>query len=374
MGTAPPSPAPPRCPGPGSLPGGSTTLLGGRPGPAGSVPLRFSCFCSRSDGVHDLLRLAKEFDFLFQEEQEEEQDIFDPHADPAEGAEPPVDEDLDFLFDGATQQVGGALSPPPPGPDSSFCSSSSSSAAGVQGTLARDDWGDDPLSDSLLLEATQNPDKISSPRFCSTQKPAGGAEPGWRCRTQPCRWTPADSGPTFPVQKSPDTRQNRVLSARAVGPVWTRPAGSDQNLPPRSRKPAGDPVWEDQVWDDPVWDDPADDQLLCDLCEDLEKQLQEERRSSSPQRAALQPANRNLFTPTSPAAVTGQTGFQSGPRRSSQHSQFPFKEPAQPIREGGGPSAPAAPPCSAAQIEEKKQLALQRRRRRLQLAQGLGPT
>lgn len=332
-------------------------------------------FCSRSNGVHDLLKLAKQFDFMFHQDEEDEQrsellsqDVFQPDADPAAAeAEPPMDDDLDFLFDGATQPVSGPLTAP-----------DSSSAAHVQGTLTsdgfEDDWEDDDLlNDSLLLEMTKNPRKFTSPKFCSTQK-APGCGGGPQSPAGPS----LDASPAGRVPKRP-------LSARAGGAEWTGPvrrqqqeaaggsssAAADQNLSPRSRRPAGD---------DPVWDDPADDQLLCELCEDLEKQLQRERERLPPpqQRAALQPANRNLPPPTGclskvPAAGTAQTGFQPAPKRSSHYGQYTFKKPVHPMtfKGGGAPVAPTPPPCSAAEIEQKKQQALQRRRRRLQLAQGL---
>lgn len=335
---------------------------------------------------------------MFHQEEEEEQrsellsmDVFQPDAGPAEQPGRPRDDDLDSLFDGATQQVSGALSPAPSGADSSS-PRSSSSAADVKGTLAsdrfEDDWDDDDLlNDSLLLDMTQNLHKFTSPKFCSTQKPAGH---------QPSTGSRLGSSPA-----SSDTRQKRVPSGRAVGSEWTRrvtsdqrepaggssSAGSHQNSSPRGWKTAGD----DPVWDDPVWDDPADEQLLCELCEDLEKRLQKERPPPSQPRAALQPASRNLLPPSrTPVAtacvskVPGQTGFQPAPKRSSQYAQFTFKKPVNPVtlRTGGGgagltsggPSVvPAAASCSAAEIEQKKQQAIQRRRRRLELAQGPGP-
>lgn len=344
---------------------------------------------------------------MFHEEEEEEdeqrsEDIVHPDPDPAaaaEEADPPMDDDLDFLFDGATQQVSGALSPAPSGANSS--SLRSSSAAVVKGTLANegfeDDWEDDDLlSDSLFLEMTQNPQKFTSPEFCSTQKPPGCEEPTSRGGHQSPAGTRLDSSPAFSAGRV----HKQVLSGRAFGSEWAGPvtwdqqepaggsssAESDQNFSPRIWRPGGD---------DPVWDDPADDQLLCELCEDLENQLQKERLTSSQQRAALQPANRNLLPPTTtslarggvskvPAAVVGQTGLPSAPKRSSHYGQFSFKRPANPVtfKAGGvgsgltfgGPSAvSAAALCSATEIEQKKQQALQRRRRRLQLAQGLGP-
>lgn len=332
-----------------------------------------------------------------QEDEEEDEDVLPPAA-AAEEAALPLDDDLDLLFAGATQQVGGALSPAPSGADSS--SLRSPAAADVEGTLAghapQDDWGDDDLlDDSLLLEVTQNPHRFS-PEFCSTQKGPGRQSPAGIRRVS----SPASSAGS--VQMSSDARQNRVLSGRAVGSEWTRPvrlerqepgsssAEPDQNLSAGSWRPAGDDLLP--LLPDPVWDDPADDQLLCELCEDLENQLQKQRPTSTQQRAALQPANRNLHPPssTSPARGWVRTGSQPAPKTSPHHGQFTFKKPVKPVSfkgKGGGvgggvgaglgwgalPSAPAAAPCSAAEIEQKKQRAIQRRRRRLQLAQGPDP-
>lgn len=353
--------------------------------------LSFCWFCSRWSGAGDLLKLARQFDFMFHQEDE---DVLPPAA-AAEEAALPLDDDLDLLFAGATQQVGGALSPAPSGADSSALRSPA--AADVEGTLAghalQDDWGDDDLlNDSLLLEVTQNPHRFSSPEFCSTQKGPGCQSPaGIRLVS-----SPASSDGS--VQMSSDARQNQVLSGRAVGSEWTRPvtlerqepgsssAEPDQNLSPGSWRPAGDDLLP--LLPDPVWDDPADDQLLCELCEDLENQLQKQRPTSTQQRAALQPANRNLPPPSSTSTARGwvRTGSQPAPKTSPHHGQFTFKKPVKPVSfkgKGGGvgaglgwgapPSASAAAPCSAAEIEQKKQRAIQRRRRRLQLAQGLGP-
>lgn len=340
---------------------------------------------------------------MFHEEEEEDEqrsellseDILHPDPAPAAAAEEadlPMDDDLDFLFDEATQQVSGALSQ---------ALSGANSSSHIKGTLANDgfedDWDDDDLlSNSLLLEMTQNPHKFTSPKFCSTQKLPECEDPTSRGGHQSSAGVTLDSSPAFSAGRV----QKQVLSGCAVGPQWTRavtwdqqePAGgsssaeSNLNCLPRSWRPEGD---------DPVWDDPADDQLLCELCEDLENQLQKERLTSTQQRAALQPANRNLLPPSAtslargcvskvPAAVAGQTGFPPDPKRSSHYGQFTFKKPVNPVTfkaEGvgagltfGGPSAvSAAAPCSAAEIEQKKQQAILRRRRRLQLAQGPGP-
>lgn len=371
----------------------------------------------------DLLKLAKRFDFIFHQDEEEDmqpsellfQHAVSRDADAAAAAQKDVwadvqmDDDLDFLFDGPAQQVNGALSQP----RSSICSSF---AADVQETLAneglKDDWEDDDLlNDSLLLEMTQNPHKFTSPKCCSTQKP---------CRWEEPARTSGDQSSVGRVQITSDIWQNRSPSSGIVGSGWTLPVKSEpresacrsisaeantdpesnQNLSSGSEtgsssKGAGhDPP---PFLSDPVWDDPSDDHLLCELCEDLENQIQKEELTSTEwtggqQRAPLQPANRNLCPPTSSSLAGGSVskvptdvGGENGPRPASggtsQYGQFSFKKPVK----GGAAgvtseqasifSRPvsAAAPCSAAQIQQKKQQAMERRQQRLQLVQNRGP-
>eukprot|EP00066_Takifugu_rubripes_P021656 XP_011610922.1 PREDICTED: uncharacterized protein LOC105417657 isoform X2 [Takifugu rubripes] len=381
----------------------------------------------RLNGVNDLLKLAKQFDFMFHQDEEEEkeerghqsdllsQDIVHHNTDPAAVAKTVVwtdlqmDDDLDFLFDGPTQHM----------KSSSLCSSS---AADVKGTLNNDgfedDWEDDDLlNDSLLLEMTPNPHKFTSPKYCSTQKPP-------RCERPASRGDQSSAGSVYATS---DIQQNQSLSSRADAYEWTQPVKSDLQEPAHisssikakratefnqnqssssdtcsSSKVAGDNL----LPSDPVWDDPADDHLLCELCEDLENQIQKEGltstgRTDGPQRAALQPAKRIFVSPTGsslasaffskvPAAVTGENGLRSASTGRSQGSQFAFKKPVKAVTIKGGavkvgadvifehspifpPSVSTAARCSAAEIQQKKQQAMERRRQRLQLAQNQGP-
>ncbi|KAL7405267.1 hypothetical protein ABVT39_026282 [Epinephelus coioides] len=168
---------------------------------------------------------------------------------------------------------------------------------------------------------------------------------------------------------------------------------------------------------DPVWDDLADDDLLCEMCEDLENQIQSAenvstKQTQSNQRAALQLSNRNLQpasqqtfqfkkqTPTSLPHASGRPagGFgykvagghthakntsgstnsstcvqrsswvQSAPQGNSHKDQFTFKKPNNPV---STVTTTAVGKCSAAEIEMKKQQAMERRRQRLQAAQNL---
>ncbi|XP_011610921.2 ewing's tumor-associated antigen 1 isoform X1 [Takifugu rubripes] len=323
----------------------------------------------RLNGVNDLLKLAKQFDFMFHQDEEEEkeerghqsdllsQDIVHHNTDPAAVAKTVVwtdlqmDDDLDFLFDGPTQHM----------KSSSLCSSS---AADVKGTLNNDgfedDWEDDDLlNDSLLLEMTPNPHKFTSPKYCSTQKPP-------RCERPASRGDQSSAGSVYATS---DIQQNQSLSSRADAYEWTQPVKSDLQEPAHisssikakkatefnqnqssssdtcsSSKVAGDNL----LPSDPVWDDPADDHLLCELCEDLENQIQKEGltstgRTDGPQRAALQPAKRIFVSPTGsslasaffskvPAAVTGENGLRSASTGRSQGSQFAFKKPLLDVR------------------------------------------
>ncbi|XP_061588966.1 ewing's tumor-associated antigen 1 [Cololabis saira] len=155
---------------------------------------------------------------------------------------------------------------------------------------------------------------------------------------------------------------------------------------------------------DPVWDDPADDDLLCEMCDDLENQIQdwdgistEQAPPSTNRRAALQPAHRTLappppgpghgaaevkstqqrfrFTqkPGSGGALRtqindSQPAVASSPQQRTVTKNFSFKKPSYPIPME---TNDAAGKCSAAEIQLKKQQAMERRRQRLQADQNL---
>lgn len=383
-------------------------------------------FYFRLNGVNDLLKLAQQFDFMFHQDEEEEkeergrqsdlfsQDIVHRNADPAAVTKTVVctdlqmDDDLDFLFDGPTQHE----------KSSSLCSSSAADVKGALNDRFEDDWEDDDLlNDSLLLEMTQNPHKFTSPKYSSTQKLP-------RCERPASRGDQSSAGRVYTTS---DIQQNQSLSSRADAYGWTQPVKSDlqepahgsspikaneatefnQNLSSSSDTCSSSKVAGDNLLlSDPVWDDPADDHLLCELCEDLENQIQKEGLTSTgwtdgPQRAALQPAKRILVSPTGsslasaffskvPAAVTGENGLWSASNGHSQGRQFDFKKPVKAVTIKGGagrvgadvifehspiflPSISTAAQCSAAEIQQKKQQAMERRRQRLQLAQNREP-
>ncbi|KAK7165805.1 hypothetical protein R3I93_005780 [Phoxinus phoxinus] len=170
---------------------------------------------TKQSTVEDLMRLAKRFDFNMRQDEAHEQSSDEPaskeppHGDryttahngsvmKSSALEPndkkPVDErglnqemedDLDFLFDGPTQQLSGRLSQASSfhtqrnvvkacdsRKGSLFCTAANSDSKQVNNADDfDDDWSSDGLlDDSLLLEMTQNPDLFAAPQHSSTQK------------------------------------------------------------------------------------------------------------------------------------------------------------------------------------------------------------
>uniref|UniRef100_A0A8P4K5E0 ETAA1 activator of ATR kinase a n=1 Tax=Dicentrarchus labrax TaxID=13489 RepID=A0A8P4K5E0_DICLA len=490
-----------------------------------SFPSVISILFFRPNGVDDLLKLAKQFDFnMFHQDEEEVEehqqslellsdDILDsvfspslpgnrqPAANAAAGADPDqhMEDDLEFLFDGPTQHVSGNLSQvssaqpsqakPSPReasgkpPSSSHGSTSGVSTTNTKGAAANDefedDWeNDDLLNDSLVLEMTQNPQNFAAPSHCSTQKPASG--------TKHQRESPADvpvSGgvgqsaaskvgkdkvrqrTSFKLESNSDfsakriqtdtrtnpkvdyssetalkdTHQSRFSSGTgasvSAGSQRTTAASDPQKpfhqktsagssntsntaatkpppsfpqrpavLPTHRQPPAVSDLLDEDLdsffTTDPVWDDPADDDLLCELCEDLENQIQNTENVKTTnqtlpvgqnQRAALQPAsrtwdNRNQSANQQPvpqkqtvSEVFCFMGTSTRARTYSYDLYLYYKPP---------PTvcicyisillvcffcalSAVSSKCSAAEIELKKQQAMERRRQRLQAAQNL---
>ncbi|CAM4474235.1 unnamed protein product [Leuciscus chuanchicus] len=170
---------------------------------------------TKQSTVEDLMRLAKQFDFNMRQDETQGPSSDEPasHGDryttahigsvmKSSALEPndkkPVDErglnqemedDLDFLFDGPTQQLSGRLSQASSfhtqvvpernavkacdsRKGSSFCTTANSDSKQVNNADDfDDDWSSDGLlDDSLLLEMTQNPDLFAAPQHSSTQK------------------------------------------------------------------------------------------------------------------------------------------------------------------------------------------------------------
>ncbi|XP_069578153.1 ewing's tumor-associated antigen 1 isoform X1 [Brachyistius frenatus] len=422
----------------------------------------------RLNAVDDLLKLAKQFDFnMFRQDEDEEEekellteDVFKsngvndfslpgngrlavgavgganmrPHLDQH------MEDDLDLLFDGPTQHLSGSFS------QASQVKPSASSrgpTAAVSTTTTApandefdDDWeNDDLLNDCLVLEMTQNTQKFTTPQLCSTQKPKVKG-----------RQSPAPVGPrmTFRLESNPDFPVKRIQldssSETNKGPQQNRVSGrtgsqSDpvkpdhQNRPVHhrtsnmthsfSQNPEGSAHLDDDLdllfSSDPVWDDPADDDLLCEVCEDLENQMQGGNHLSTKQAApparvsSWQPTTRTRdlrfqqqqqaaaprgsgapgglslvgqvnaakepfkFTQTKSVASVRSTCQQEGsePRPTQQRANragFSFKRPQHPV---STVTSTVGEKCSSAQIELKKQQAMEKRRRRLQDVQNL---
>ncbi|XP_067297010.1 ewing's tumor-associated antigen 1 [Pseudorasbora parva] len=175
---------------------------------------------SKQSTVEDLMRLAKRFDFNMRQDEAQEQSSDVPGSKSSVKQEPPhgerfttahnssaiksaalepndrkpvderglnqeMDDDLDFLFDGPTQQLSGRLSQASnfhtqrnlvkacdSRKGSSSCTAANSDSKQVNNADDfDDDWNSDGLlDDSLLLEMTQNPDLFAAPQCSSTQK------------------------------------------------------------------------------------------------------------------------------------------------------------------------------------------------------------
>ncbi|XP_051994067.1 ewing's tumor-associated antigen 1 homolog [Xyrauchen texanus] len=196
---------------------------------------------TKQSTVEDLMRLAKQFDFNMRQDDDQAQHsdglgseqelplhddqpntshngsamkkcsitvepcVVKPDDERASYQE--IDDDLDFLFDGPTQQLSGRLSQmsghrshivPESAVEKNLavmkaCDSEKSSSFSmaacnnniqVDNANDFDDWSnDDLLEDSLLVEMTQNPDLFASPWDCSTQKKTNVNQNGFNSNT-----------------------------------------------------------------------------------------------------------------------------------------------------------------------------------------------
>uniref|UniRef100_A0A674DWL2 ETAA1 activator of ATR kinase a n=1 Tax=Salmo trutta TaxID=8032 RepID=A0A674DWL2_SALTR len=141
----------------------------------------------RTNGVDDLLKLAKQFDFnMFRQDEERNQpppllSSVTPESTQSalktnsmrnsKDQIPPdheMEDDLDFLFDGPTQHISLNLS------QNSLPQSLEVKTAPTVSSANNnfdDDWEKDILlDDSLVFEMTQNPDLFAAPNHCSTQR------------------------------------------------------------------------------------------------------------------------------------------------------------------------------------------------------------
>uniref|UniRef100_A0A8C6KJ91 ETAA1 activator of ATR kinase n=1 Tax=Nothobranchius furzeri TaxID=105023 RepID=A0A8C6KJ91_NOTFU len=396
-------------------------------------PKRKSPRCVQSNGVDDLLRLAKQFDLnLFHRDEEENVDPLELRSEDVldrSGCLPSLpgiggpavtgtsmlleqdllpDEDLD-LFLVPTQQASGIWNRTPsqsrsisaaPTKDSGKMSGSTS-AVDVTGTrpTVQDDWDDDDLlNDSLVVEMTQNPLAFIVPKFCSTQNP----EPLVTQRQTAAPISAASSGSSVRVQMDPrmdwqvdlqltgfstQTGLHRIERScpsdvvkpepQQIGPKGSERSSSYAQI--GSIKPDGTDLTEDDLETlfslDPVWDDPADDDLLCEMCEDLENQLQKLDTKPIPvqsnQRAVLQQTYRTCENRIQTDVggpldrpVTTATG-----KGCTVKTHFYMLQDADALEVYSDSCLSLPVKCSAAEIELKKQQAMKRRRQRLQAMQ-----
>uniref|UniRef100_A0A8C4YUJ1 Uncharacterized LOC115540766 n=1 Tax=Gadus morhua TaxID=8049 RepID=A0A8C4YUJ1_GADMO len=370
----------------------------------------------KPNGVDDLLKLAKQFDFnMFRKDEERAEemhkqalgllsdDILEgpPRADPLPPAPEtasknpsPVcglqDYHMEDFFDQPTQDCSSNLiqmvclgslessssgtagraphcaAPPIPTP-------AENGPAAVQ---LDDDWendweNEDFLNDTLVMEITPNPPCFAPPKYCSTQSRWDEALPG---STHPSRGTPGRlGGEGGPAEKEPRMPKNRTTFKLDVIPLSLN--GKDamkENQPVRSSNiqamatiscsaaapgqetppvvPASDDYRDlDELFSsEPVWDEEGDDDLLCQMCEDLETQAVVLER---------------------PAALKQPLSLDKKP---GQATQRPARVATPPRVGDQQKGCPAVKKCSKAEIERKKRQALERRRQHLQGPQNLG--
>lgn len=331
-------------------------------------------FVRRPNGVDDLLKLARQFDLnMFrQDEGEEEEEVErSPELLPQDaGPDVPPDlnleDDLDFLFDGPTQHLSADLSQASSQarpPTSSRCSASD--AARANGTYAmdafEDDWDvDDLLNDSLVLEMTQNPQNFATPMHCSTQRPSSPARlpvsVGQSAAEKPRQRTSFNLEyiPHFCVRTDARTNESGApqsrFSSRPTSVTTNASAASHMAAPEVAQNheaPAAADLLDDELLavfsSDPGWDDPDDDDLLCELCENLENQVRNPEGVSTKQTVGNQrAANQNALPATgssfaggfvSSVAAGAQTGgrAESAPQGNAYKKQFTFKKPSNPV-------------------------------------------
>ncbi|XP_071773147.2 ewing's tumor-associated antigen 1 [Centroberyx gerrardi] len=399
----------------------------------------------RPNGVDDLLKLAKQFDFnMFRQDEDEAEDIHQQSLELLSGdildfetpplipetSQPAVnaatvrdsqvqlpldhhmEDDLDFLFDGPTQHLNGNLSqisiapsaevkPAPTvfsrevsGKDSgpSHRRTSSVSTTRTKGTSVddafEDDWeNDDLLNDSLIFEMTQNPQNFAVPKHCSTQRDSceiqyqrGKAVNIPNNRVVRCQPENGDgqsavskvekengkhrmtfkleANPDFPVKRiltdastnlksasdrgvAADAPQSRVSSSKGL-PMETvsNHKPTEHREEPAVPAPLRNNDFLDEDLDsffssDSVWDDQEDDDLMCEMCEDLESRAQSmeilptkqtppvgqtvnQRAAPAPSTRAWDDRNQQLkHLPTNPQSAFGRGGTctQSFPKK-----------------------------------------------------------
>ncbi|XP_029381618.1 ewing's tumor-associated antigen 1 [Echeneis naucrates] len=413
------------------------------------VPVRSRRKPLRTNVVDDLMKLAKQFDFnMFHEFEDEVQaelrpeDVLGRDLDFIQSSDgdrqPPnvaagtdvqahidlrMDDDLDLLFDGTTQHISGDLSQLS-GVKPAVASETSGKPPTTTNDEFEDDWEIDDLNDSLLLEMTQ------SPLHSSTQRPTRDAK---HQTTVPFSQSVAPKVPTetgrqrttFALKSNPDFSVKAIQTeARTKWLVdsqlaWRPPADTEKSgLRPETDQKTGRPpgpdagsshsqpaavsdILEDELEaafsSDVFWDSPEDDVLLCEICEDLENQIQDvdgliPKRTVNPRAGESwrgQPANQlpshHRQPPLTVPAASAPTSSGSWRQQGGGSSQL---YTAAPLPTGGHAgqdrfafqranhqvsmeTSKALGKCSAAEIELKKQQAMERRRQRLKVAQNV---
>uniref|UniRef100_A0A3P8UNG0 Ewing's tumor-associated antigen 1-like n=1 Tax=Cynoglossus semilaevis TaxID=244447 RepID=A0A3P8UNG0_CYNSE len=343
----------------------------------------------------------------------------------------PADEDIDFLFDGPTQRLSGNLTPVPLSqdplvkPDSGLCGKTPSAGISSNGSVANDkfedDWeNDDLLDDSLVFEMTQNPQKFISPKYCSTQKPPGGDTAHSKLALSTVKKTNVQRRTSFKLESNHHTREgtfqtdshlkmlkkDSLLSqfssdvnvqvsktSRSNSQTPHLPASNvlDSKSGTNSALMTTNPSLQkacdtgsaqlattglsdfldddlDAIFaSDLAWDDPTDDNLLCEMSEDVENNIQRSENGTAKQslpnkRAPLQPANYQSL----PSKVTPK-----GPSVSSRPAPTVLTGTSTAMQSGWSLIfvlffIAVARKCTAAEIELKKRQAMERRQQKLQ--------
>ncbi|XP_057699096.1 ewing's tumor-associated antigen 1 [Corythoichthys intestinalis] len=311
----------------------------------------------RSNGVDDLLKLARRFDLNLlhhEDEEEEKEGDMNPQSLQLQSQErlhnlasPPrhTEDDLDFLFDEPTQQA------------SPMAADKSSALASADFSV---NWEDNDLfDDSLLAEMTQNPENFCLPKHCSTQKTDLAVSATFADSQSKRSSTAETENTTKPDLTNICGLPSAVCIARKE---LASPSPTQKPVPAAYDFPEDD---LDAIFlSDPFWDDPEDDEMLRELCEDVENRMGHEGATVEPCPGKY---SHPCSLPERPAA-----------------QQFTFKRPGNPVsmvtsKPGCMVSnhpismvtSKVVVKCSALEIERKKQQAMERRRRRLQEVQNI---
>uniref|UniRef100_A0A674C3K3 ETAA1 activator of ATR kinase a n=1 Tax=Salmo trutta TaxID=8032 RepID=A0A674C3K3_SALTR len=341
----------------------------------------------RPNGVDDLLKLAKQFDFnMLRQDEERVNDMHKQSLELLSDSENilDLDDDMDFLFDGPTQHISGNLSQ-----NSLPLSLEVKTAPTVSSANNNfdDDWeNDDMLDDSLVFEMTQNPELFAAPNHCSTQrrlnetkheninpsaisKNALQGSRDIKPAVSKGQNETVKNRKTFTLEANPNVQAKSILSEALPKagnvPDTVKPAphrNVQQNQPslfPINKAPTSistssstttsnsysthGVIPEDDLdslfASDSIWDD-KDDDLLCQACDNLESQVQTmedpvftrsqslpsnqtERHTFVPVSAPLNSKGPYQSTRVKSTCVAGSTANQQGTGSGARLSSFP---------------------------------------------------